>query len=298
LDYAINRHYDSQQGRFTQVDPIGMGASSLENPQTLNLYAYCANDPVNNIDPNGLFWGKLFRFIGKIAKVFNKIVKWALVALAVAVAVVAIVVSPEAAFQLLLGVAKFLIKIGIFKSTPLIYAGAETGAKIGIGVVGKILIGVETVGTISNHLQDKKKKKLQKHIIKSIYTSALWRLRNMPGCKEFIQEEFKDYDPETVLQTIYSNGNIVAQPGGPQVAQTGVGAGPNAQIRLYDKFFNDPTVGGWVGTMNRGRTRTLILLHELKHAVGTPHDIKNGVARDDSYFYKGIAKHCFGVNAP
>ncbi len=24
LDYAYDRHYDSQQGRFTQVDPIGM----------------------------------------------------------------------------------------------------------------------------------------------------------------------------------------------------------------------------------------------------------------------------------
>src|SRR5229473_2108201 len=23
LDYAVNRHYDAQQGRFTQVDPIG-----------------------------------------------------------------------------------------------------------------------------------------------------------------------------------------------------------------------------------------------------------------------------------
>src|SRR5712692_3318442 len=54
LDYAINRHYDSQQGRFTQVDPAGMGATSLESPQTLNLYAYCTNDPVNQADPSGL----------------------------------------------------------------------------------------------------------------------------------------------------------------------------------------------------------------------------------------------------
>ena len=34
LDYAVNRHYDSQQGRFTQIDPIGIGVSTLENPQT------------------------------------------------------------------------------------------------------------------------------------------------------------------------------------------------------------------------------------------------------------------------
>src|SRR5712691_4241618 len=49
LDYANNRHYDSQQGRFTQVDPSGMGATSISNPQSLNLYTYCTNDPINHI---------------------------------------------------------------------------------------------------------------------------------------------------------------------------------------------------------------------------------------------------------
>src|SRR6185436_9863211 len=53
LDYAVNRYYDSRQGRFTQVDPLGMTAVDLLNPQTLNLYAYCGNDPVNARDPLG-----------------------------------------------------------------------------------------------------------------------------------------------------------------------------------------------------------------------------------------------------
>src|SRR5439155_15163001 len=68
LDYAVNRHYDPQQGRFTQVDPIGMGSVSLMSPQTLNLYAYCTNDPINHIDPSGLgffsFLKKAFKWIG------------------------------------------------------------------------------------------------------------------------------------------------------------------------------------------------------------------------------------------
>ncbi|HJQ31665.1 MAG TPA: PKD domain-containing protein, partial [Pyrinomonadaceae bacterium] len=68
LDYAINRHYDPLQGRFTQVDPIGVKAWNLSDPQTLNLYAYCGNDPVNNVDPDGLFFGKLFKGIGKLFK--------------------------------------------------------------------------------------------------------------------------------------------------------------------------------------------------------------------------------------
>ncbi len=83
LDYAINRHYDSLQGRFTQVDPIGMRSVDLNDPQTLNLYAYCTNDPINHTDPDGLgffsWLKKLFKGIGKvlsaignaIAKVLN-----------------------------------------------------------------------------------------------------------------------------------------------------------------------------------------------------------------------------------
>jgi RHS repeat-associated protein len=54
LDYANARSYQWTQGRFTQVDPIGMAAVDLSDPQTLNLYAYCANDPINAVDPSGM----------------------------------------------------------------------------------------------------------------------------------------------------------------------------------------------------------------------------------------------------
>jgi len=54
LDYAVNRFYDSPQGRFTRVDPMGMDAANLANPQSLNLFAYVVNDPINKLDPLGL----------------------------------------------------------------------------------------------------------------------------------------------------------------------------------------------------------------------------------------------------
>jgi RHS repeat-associated protein len=54
LDYAVNRYYASQQGRFYQADPLGMGAASLADPQNMNLYSYVRNDPVNFRDPRGL----------------------------------------------------------------------------------------------------------------------------------------------------------------------------------------------------------------------------------------------------
>ena len=71
LDYAVNRHYDPQQGRFTQVDPIGMGSASPGHPQSLNMYGYCGNDPINHLDPDGLFWGKLFKWLGKALKIIG-----------------------------------------------------------------------------------------------------------------------------------------------------------------------------------------------------------------------------------
>ncbi len=85
LDYATNRHYDSRQGRFTQVDPLGMAATNLMSPQTLNLYSYCGNDPVNRTDASGLFWGKLWRALKKI--ITNK---WFIIAITVALVVITI----------------------------------------------------------------------------------------------------------------------------------------------------------------------------------------------------------------
>ena len=46
-DYGA-RHYDPVLGRFTTVDPLA------EKYYSTNPYAYCLNNPVNSIDPNGM----------------------------------------------------------------------------------------------------------------------------------------------------------------------------------------------------------------------------------------------------
>jgi len=48
LYYFRNRWYDPVSGRFLSKDPIGLDGGDL------NLYVFCGNDPVNNLDPYGL----------------------------------------------------------------------------------------------------------------------------------------------------------------------------------------------------------------------------------------------------
>jgi RHS repeat-associated protein len=45
----------STQGRWPSPDSAGLSAVSLANPQSLNRYAYVADNPLSNIDPLGLF---------------------------------------------------------------------------------------------------------------------------------------------------------------------------------------------------------------------------------------------------
>ncbi len=53
LDFAQARHFSYRRGRFTQPDPAGLKGLKLNLPQSLNLYTYVVNDPINFTDPTG-----------------------------------------------------------------------------------------------------------------------------------------------------------------------------------------------------------------------------------------------------
>jgi RHS repeat-associated protein len=56
-DYAFARYYNSRLGRFMSGDPLD---GDITDPQTLNKYAYVRDNPVNLVDPSGLFTCSIF----------------------------------------------------------------------------------------------------------------------------------------------------------------------------------------------------------------------------------------------
>ena len=65
LDFMRERFYNPNQGRFLSTDPLGFNGG-------LNLYQYVFNDPLTNIDIDGLGRTKIFKVLTKIGnKLFD-----------------------------------------------------------------------------------------------------------------------------------------------------------------------------------------------------------------------------------
>jgi len=51
--YAVNRQYNQCVANVIRTDPVSKSCD-FKRPQSLNLYAYVKNDPINASDPFGL----------------------------------------------------------------------------------------------------------------------------------------------------------------------------------------------------------------------------------------------------
>ena len=219
LDYAVNRTYDSKQGRFTQVDPSEMGAVSLAAPQTLNLYAYCANDPINHLDPSGLGF---FSFL-------KKLFKWVLLVIAVVAAVLTIVgafvgAAAMAAFlgntvlgQILGFIANIpgLLGSSVFGGTAGSIAGAlgftEGAATIAGGAIngmlgwGVLAASKATVGAIANSFAQTGKRARLGPKYSKLYIAAKNTILDLLGdpnsaCYKFLKDH--NLDPNLLAKNI------------------------------------------------------------------------------------------------
>jgi RHS repeat-associated protein len=306
LDYAINRTYDSKLGRFTQVDPITMDSVSLAAPQTLNLYSYCGNDPINHTDPDGLFWGSFFKW-------FSKAFKWISIAVTVAFIVLSVAASHGTLspfFAKMLGILTKII--GFKKATDwnIIYnfAGDFVGLtivqSISIGLSGQIIAGINAVGAISNFSKPKKKankKKTDQEILEAARIAIIARLSN-ETCRKYVLGDLGAvvYNSKEKLTKNIKVAYDAKLPAG-IAGQSTVGAGLNSTIRIGNSGIrNSGTYGGWRFSKNSGTKLQAVILHELRHTTGGvnhPFDAngKEVMTGTDSNqdFFDNISKKCF-----
>jgi RHS repeat-associated protein len=298
LDYAVNRHYDPLQGRFTQVDPIGMASTSLSNPQTLNLYAYCTNDPINHTDPSGLgffsFLGKIFGAIGKffhsVAKVFAVVaVVLAVVFLALSMPgfVVAFAVmsgllfaqayGPPIVGRLLnaIGAAALQVRAPVIAGTPPINPNGGSG----IGPVSSFLQGESRRSGPTIAFAPRYQNLIQ--LFKNAFDNAVNRLKSKKECAKLfggLQKALNTLNSATYRlfdeppSLMYQNGKWV-----PQVTGAATYPGNMVTINISGPFFNGPDLKmsgnrsfrADLGTGLKGNDlAALLLLHELGHQVG------------------------------
>lgn len=70
LYYLNSRYYDPETGRFINTDDVTVLSTLSEELNGINLYAYCFNNPVNDIDENGCWsWKKFWKAVAIVVVV-------------------------------------------------------------------------------------------------------------------------------------------------------------------------------------------------------------------------------------
>lgn len=233
-----------------------MASASFTSPQTLNLYNYCGNDPINHVDPSGLFWGWLKKFFGWIAKAF----KWIVVVVTVAVIVLGIMASHgmlSAFFTKLLGVLAELSNfVGAASFQTLAADGMITIASVGIGVETYISAGLATVGAIANSFTNSPPQggKICPPNIERLIRRGLWFKYTISEVNKMASKDYKDRPDSGVYKEI--GGWILQSKDGksykavikPPEPQLGGEGDTSTQVRGLGeprKYINDLMKEGW-----------------------------------------------------
>ena len=69
LYWLQSRYYDSETRRFVNADGYVSTSQGLNGN---NMFIYCGNNPINNVDPSGMLWEKIKKRIKKVKKSIKK----------------------------------------------------------------------------------------------------------------------------------------------------------------------------------------------------------------------------------
>jgi RHS repeat-associated protein len=271
LDYAVNRHYSPAQGRFTQVDPIEMDAADIADPQSLNLYAYCANDPVNHTDPDGLFFKKFFKGLLKVAT-FGI---WAFKPVRQAV----IKVLANKWVQLAIGVVLAILAPPAGVIIVNLVAGSEA-AIAALATTRYILMGLQAAGAVSSFAQQEKaKRRNSDKAIATAIDSVAQILSGDNPCSKFFGKHAAEVLEDLGARATYGmltprSSTVGIHQSGQQTVVTNSQTGAryrrfksvivNVDGPFYRKAGTSSPGGYDPGT---AQSRALQILHELAHAI-------------------------------
>lgn len=74
LYYLQSRFYDAEMSRFINADDPLLTETSLCNALSTNMYSYCGNNPINNVDPTGYInYNTVFGVSGIVSAVLSAI---------------------------------------------------------------------------------------------------------------------------------------------------------------------------------------------------------------------------------
>lgn len=71
LYYCQSRYYSPEWGRFINADDTALLELTVGDVHGANLFAYCGNDPINNIDPTGLLGKCWYNKVSNVAKAID-----------------------------------------------------------------------------------------------------------------------------------------------------------------------------------------------------------------------------------
>lgn len=291
MDYAVNRQYETNTGRFMRPDPV---AGSTLNPQSLNRYAYSLNNPTNLIDPAGLNsydpyeWTRDASIRGPGIYIDGFQVMQGQESLFFGViASGAGIIAPTSARL-------FVSRDGgtyITKYTSLNTGkGALPDGSIHLGTTDRgSSVGIYTDLIVPVALPSRTA------MIARAYDIAMDALNSSPECRDYLSGPLWP-DPRPLLEWLFNKNRIkpFRLPNKDAIARWVIwpGAGKRGQIELNDSFFT-PDVSGTTDTfpgLSSDAARALTILHELGHGTGAN---AHGAWGDKTYKYdRKIYRKC------